>query len=358
MIFRLSHGTLSESKADFSFNELQIEALICGPDHIHELNFNIFNEAFLYLGRQTSSQSGYATFYALDTFGRGVLIEFKKDEGKQGLGTKVLNSVGLVSTRLGEEFVNFCLGRPATDDETHLIKQFITCDFSEINTDTRVVLMARSFDRSVFSFGSYMSSHEFAFKAIRYYGTKVSGETLIEFSTEFETFSKYSYSLKDVKNIKSTASISRKPTVFFHDIGHADEKWWNFLQKTNVITASYDNYESPVCRGYQLLHQYVPGDTIIAFSKEHGILGYGSVTSKGYAYRNHDICAFANTHYHTLSVEWEVALPFNYAISMKRVMDLGLGSPVQFKQEIRYNKGIIDALLNEMKAIQNKKRVA
>lgn len=358
MIFRLNNGTLSESRADFSFNELQIEGLIGGEQHIHEMNYNIFNEAFLYLGRQASSQNNFETFYALDTFGRGVLIEFKKDDGNQGLGTQCLSSATLVATRCGDEFVNFCLGRKATDEEIYQIKQFINCDYAEINADTRVVLMARSFDRSVFSFGQYLADNKFAFKAIRYFGTKVNGESLVEFSVEFETFSKFSYSINDVKNIKTSTKVHRKPTVFFHDIGHADERWWNFIRKTNIITASYDNYESPVCRGYQMLHQYVPGDIVIAYAQHLGVVGFGSVTSKGYLYRAHEMSEFANSHYHTLSVQWDSAFAFNHAIPKKKVMELGLNWPSQNKQEIRFNKGIIDALLNEIKSTYQKKKVA
>ncbi len=358
MIFRLNNGTLTESRADFSFNELQIESLIAGSQHIHEMNFKVFNEAFLYLGRKMSPQNNFVTLYALDPFGRGVLIEFKKDEGKQGLGTQCLNTTTLVASRAGEDFVNFCLGRKASDEEMYQIKQFINCDYSEINADTRVVLMARSFDRSVFSFGNYMSDNQFAFKAIRYFGTKINGESLIEFSVEFESFSKYSYSLNDVKNIRTNSKVTRKHTVFFHDIGHVDEKWWNFLSKTNIITASYDNYESPMCRGYNLLNQYVAGDVVIAYAQNTGVLGFGSVTSKGYMYKAHDLNEFSDSHYHTLSVQWEAALPFNHALPMKRVTDLGLIWPLQTKQEIRYNKGIIDALLNEIKSTQLKKKVA
>jgi hypothetical protein len=218
--------------------------------------------------------------------------------------------------------------------------------------------MARAFDPSVFNLGNWMTENKFAFKAIRYFATKFKEETLVEFSTEFETFSKYSFALKDVRNLKTVAPENRKATVFFHDIGHADEKWWNFLQKANVITASYDNFESTACRGYKLLHQYVPGDVIIAHAKDVGVVGFGTVTSKGYAYKNHDMNDFANSHYHTKSVQWEAVLPFSQAVPLKRVTDMGLNCPVQTKQEIRYNKGIIDALLNEMKACFNKKKAA
>lgn len=358
MIFKLTQGILTETTTDYSFNDLQFEKLIVGAEGIHELNFNIFNESFLYLGRQVSNNNSFVTFYALDGYGRGVLIELKKDEGKQGIGTQCLNSINLTANRVGEDFVNFCLGRRATEEEAYTIKQFINCDYSQINKDSRVVLMAQSFDPSIFNFGNWMTDNEFAFKAIRYFSTKFNGETLIEFSTEFETFSKYSHSLRNVKNLKSPVQENRKATTFFHDIGHADQKWWNFLQKTNIITASYDNFESSACRGYNLLNQYVAGDMVIAYAKNVGVVGFGTVTSKGYAYKNHDINEFANSHYHTLTVQWEAVLPFTQAISMKKVTDMGLICPVQTKQEIRYNKGIIDALLNEIRACFNKKRAA
>ena len=358
MIFKLTQGNLCETKTDYSFNDLQFEKLIVGNDCIHEMNYNVFNESFLYLGRQVSNNNSFVTFYALDTFGRGVLIELKNDEVKQRMSTQCLNTINFTATRTGEDFVNFCLGRKATEEERYTIKQFINCDFDHINNDSRIVLMARSFDTSVFNLGNWMTENKFAFKAIRYFSTKHNGDTLVEFSTEFETFAKYSYSLKDVKNIKSHAQNDRKTTVFFHDIGHADEKWWNFLQKTNLVTASYDNFESSACRGYNLLNQYIPGDVVIAYAKDIGVVGFGTVTSKGYAYKNHDINEFANSHYHTQSVQWEAVLPLFQAITMKKVNEIGLKWPVQTKQEIRYNKGTIDVLLNEIKAGFNKKKAA
>jgi hypothetical protein len=358
MIFKLTKGNLTETKTDYAFNDLQFEKLIIGYEGIYELNFNFFNEAFLYLGRQVSNNNSFATFYALDVFGRGVIIELKKDENKQGIGTQCLTSINYTSTRTGEDFVNFCLGRKASEEEAYTIKTFINCDYNQINIDSRVVLLARSFEPALFNFGSWITENSFAFKAIRYYSTVHNGETLVDFSTAFETFSKYSYSLKNIKNFKNQTQDSRKPTVFFHDIGHADEKWWNFLQKTNVITASYDNVESAACRGYNVLNQYMPGDVVVAYAKDVGVVGYGTVTSKGYAYKNHDINEFANSHYHTQSVQWQAVLPFFQAIPMKRVLELGLKGPVQTKHEIRYNKGIIDALLNEIQASFNKKKAA
>ena len=191
MIFKLTQGNLCETKTDYSFNDLQFEKLIIGNDCIHEMNYNVFNESFLYLGRQVSNNNSFLTFYALDTFGRGVLIELKNDEVKQGMSTQCLNTINFTATRTGEDFVNFCLGRKATEEECYTIKQFINCDFDHINNDSRIVLMARSFDTSVFNLGNWMTENKFAFKAIRYFSTKHNGDTLVEFSTEFETFAKY-----------------------------------------------------------------------------------------------------------------------------------------------------------------------
>ena len=148
MIFKLTQGNLCETKTDYSFNDLQFEKLIVGNDGIHEMNYNVFNESFLYLGRQVSNNNSFITFYALDTYGRGVLIELKNDEVKQEMSTQCLNTINYTATRTGEDFVNFCLGRKATEEECYMIKQFINCDFAQINNDSRIVLMARSFDPS------------------------------------------------------------------------------------------------------------------------------------------------------------------------------------------------------------------
>lgn len=44
-----------------------------GQDSVHELNFNIFGDAFMYLGQQATHTNAFSTYYALDTFGRGVV---------------------------------------------------------------------------------------------------------------------------------------------------------------------------------------------------------------------------------------------------------------------------------------------
>lgn len=358
MIFKLSQGSLCETKTDYTFNDLQFEKLVIGQDGIHELNYGVFNEALLYLGRQVSNNNSYITFYALDTFGRGVLIELKKSEGKQGIGTQCLTSINLTATRSGDDFVQFCLGRKATEEEAGLITEFITCDYTDINKDSRVVFMAQSFDPSVYNFGNWITENNFAFKAIRYFSTKFNGESLFDFSTEFETFSKYSYSLKDIKNLKKAGNENRKPAVYFHDIGHADERWWSFLQKTNIITSSYDNFESSACRGYVILNQYIAGDTVIAFAKNVGVVGVGTVTSKGYSFKQHDMNDFANSHYHTRSVQWDTTLNFNQAFTAKYIEEKGLNWPVQSKQEIRYHKGVIESLINEMRSCLVRKKIA
>jgi len=164
MIFKLTQGNLCETKTDYTFNDLQFEKLVGGFEGIHEMNFNMFNESFLYLGRQVSNNNSFVTFYALDTYGRGVLIELKKDE-TQGVGTQCLTTINFTANRTGEDFVNFCLGRKATEDETYLIKQFITCEYTQINADSRVVLMARSFDPAIFNLGNWMTEKTFAFQA-------------------------------------------------------------------------------------------------------------------------------------------------------------------------------------------------
>src|SRR5690606_12006452 len=89
----------------------------------------------------------------------------------------------------------------------------------QVNRRQRIILLARGFDRALYSMGKWFGTNDVAFRCIAYTPVEVHGERFISFSVEFdhslpETFPLY------------FGSQAREPAVFWHNIGAADKDWW------------------------------------------------------------------------------------------------------------------------------------
>lgn len=138
----------------------------------------------------------------------------------------------------------------------------------DINRNSRIVLIARGFDPALFSMGEWLSDSSVAFRCIEYMPFQVGDEQFISFSVKFDRTPTSLYPLL-------FGNQMRAPAYFWHNIGHASNDWWNFLKKNGVISAGFDN--QPGDQGERILQSYTPGDTIIAYAKGFGAVGWGTI---------------------------------------------------------------------------------
>lgn len=280
MLYEITASNVLEvASSTWSPSELDLEHYLISREESgsHILHESIFGEPLLVVSNQQRTRSNKrADILALDQFGNGVIIELKKDTAQLGVETQALQYLADFSTATGSRFID----RFATDDSelSDSIIAFVgdNVDLDEINSRQRVILVARSFDTTIFSMGEWLSSKGVAFRCITYFPTEISSQRYLSFSIAFDRSSDSLFGLGFSPN-------SRKPAYFWHNIARADENWWRNLVKHSQIPACFE--DSPGDQGEKILKKYIPGDTIFAYAKGHGVVGYCTVGSTNRSYR-------------------------------------------------------------------------
>ena len=142
-------------------------------------------------------------------------------------------------------------------------------EINEINHASRVILIARSFDQTLFSMGEWLSEKGVSFKCIQYTPIELDFNSqiknFIDFSVAFDRPTKSIYPV-------SFSSPTRDPKIFWHNIASNHQDWWSFLVENEQIPACFQN--SPGDKGEELLLNYINGDRIIAYANGYGALGW------------------------------------------------------------------------------------
>lgn len=265
-------GRLKPVASSWRPKELTLESYLInheddGPSVLSEA---VFGEPFLLLSNQVRTRNEKrADILAMDRAGNGVVIELKRDEGRLGVETQALQYLADFSAYKGQRFLKeFENGILSQDD----IAAFIggNADIDEINRDSRIILVARSFDPTIFSMGEWLSSKGVSFRCITYTPIQIEGKKLVSFSVAFDRTSGAIFPL-------NFTSSTRAPGFYWHNIARADQDWWNVLVKNNQIPACFD--DAPGDQGEKILTSYIPGDTIVAYAKGLGAVGWGEVSN-------------------------------------------------------------------------------
>jgi hypothetical protein len=203
-----------------------------------------------------------------------VIIELKRDKGKLGVETQALQYLADVSAFRGKALIS----RFSAKEEQ--IKSFLggNVPLDNLNRQTRIILVARGFDRSVYAIGEWLASVGVPFRCVQYTPAEIAGTRLLTFSVAFDRSRDPLYPL-------SFGSLGRSPQVFWHNIGktgfkNKENQWWQHLLRNRQISASFDN--EPGDSGEALLRDYIQGDRIIAYASGYGAAGWGMIENPSY----------------------------------------------------------------------------
>jgi hypothetical protein len=304
MIFKVNEAEQSIDAVSSSWNpkELEVEKfLLSGLDEEEPiLESSVFGEAFLIVRNQVQTIHGKrADILAVDKAGNAVIIELKRNQGTLGVETQALQYLAELSVYKGGDFVKY-FSRYSDNLEENL-QGFLGDDIQieDINRQSRIILVARSFDTALFSMGEWLSQKGVAFRCIQYEPIEISGERFINFSVAFDRTPEYLYPL-------SFQIRSREPDFFWHNIGRANNDWWSYLVRANQICASFDN--KPGDPGEQILKSYIAGDVIVAYAKGYGAVGWGEITDPN-SYKllkpNSPGDKLNGKYLHRLSISWK-----------------------------------------------------
>lgn len=264
------------------------------------LSEEVFGEPLLLLSNQVATRKKkFADILALDRYGNGVVIELKRNKGRLGVETQALQYLADFSAYTGESFINRFSKKFNIDEGTILGFVGDNVEIENINKKSRVILLARSFDESVYSLGEWLSSKDVAFRCVNYFPVEIMGKKLISFSVSFDRSVTNLYPL-------SFSSNMREPGVYWHNIANACNEWWALLIKEKQIPACFD--DKPGDHGETILNRYIPGDTIVAYAKGFGAVGYGVIPNPS-KYRLLPVGAkgdiLGGKCRHRLKVEWK-----------------------------------------------------
>jgi hypothetical protein len=351
MIFHINKKNEIETwQPDWNPSEQDVEHYLVSftDEDSSILNEEIFREPLLLISNQVRTrQNKRADLLAIDRDGNGVVIELKRHQGSMGVETQALQYLSDFSSYRGMAFLSqFKKGDEKSMKE---VRGFLgdAAAIDDINKATRVILMARSFEETLFSMGEWLCSVGVAFRCIEYTPFNVGPKNFLSFSVAFDRSPRLIHRL----GFRGTA---REPGFFWHNIGQPDQDWWDYLKNTGQITASFSN--QPGDEGERLLKRYVKGDTIIAYAKRHGAVGWGVIENPA-SYRliekgsaDDKLGGFQR---HRLNISWTAVAPKleNGLPAAKVSKDYGIYHPISTSVSISPEKAreLRDALTERFK---------
>ncbi len=262
---------LKKVTSNWNPKELDIERYIVEAGESEILNSYIFGEDLLIVSNQIQTATKKrADILALDTAGRGVVIELKRDEGTIGIETQALQYLADFSAYRGENFIR----RFANNGIEEKIFGFLgnNIEKNRINDSMRIILMARNFDPALLAIGEWFASNDVPFRCIRYTPIELQESRYLSFSVVFDRSVESLYPL-------IFRSKMREPGFYWHNISYADARWWQFLVKNSVLPACFDS--APGDPGERIMKSYIKGDTVLAYASGYGCIGWGTIDEDG-----------------------------------------------------------------------------
>jgi len=273
MIFEAdpANKTLNLFTSNWKIKELELERYLMSTadEEAPMLNSSVFGEPLLLIDRQVrTKRSKRADILALDRMGNSVIIELKRNMGTLGVEVQALQYLADFAKYKGQSFIDRFTGNDSTIKED--ILGFIGDDLQieDVNKNSRIILIAQSFDPTLFSMGEWLSNKGVAFRCIEYKPIEYHDKHFLSFSIAFDRCPDTIFPL-------SFESSIRQPGYYWHNIGKSNNQWWGFLVSNGQIATSFDN--QPGDQGEKILKGYIKGDTVIAYAKKYGAIGFGII---------------------------------------------------------------------------------
>jgi hypothetical protein len=222
-------------------------------------------------------------------------------------------------------------------------------DLDDLNRRSRVILVARHFEPALFSMGAWLARSGIAFRCIEYTPFEVREERFLAFSVAFDQAPESLFPVAFESQVRDKA-------YFWHNIGEPTDAWWQELKKRGEITASFQN--QPGDEGERLLKSYVAGDTVVAYAKGFGAVGWGIVEHPS-SYKlislGDPADILAGRHLHRLGIKWGAVAPtLRHGIPADEVRNrFGIFHPISTSVRIAEDKGgrLVEALREMVAAV-------
>ena len=271
MLFKIEKNSISAVRSTWIPKELELEKYLVTSDDSDAsiLDPSVFGEPLLLISNQVKTRiKKRADILAIDRAGNGVIIELKRGQGTLGVETQALQYLADFSNYKGSYFINRFSDSPEKMQEMALSFMGGNFQIEDVNKNSRIILLARSFDPTIYSMGEWLSNHAVSFRCIEYTPIEINNCRFLSFSIAFDRSPELLFPV-------AFSSTTREPGFFWHNIGCADNAWWKFLVQKKQIPASFKN--QPGDQGEKILTGYISGDTIVTYAKGYGAVGWGVI---------------------------------------------------------------------------------
>ena len=271
MLFEIKKNSLIRVHSSWVPKELELEQyLITSTDtEAPILEPSVFGEPLLLISNQVKTRAKKrADILALDRGGNGVIVELKRNEGSLGVETQALQYLSDFANYKGNSFIKRFSKDSVNLEENILSFMGGDARIDDVNKCSRIILVARSFDPTIYSMGEWLSDKGVPFRCIEYVPVEVQNQRFLSFSVAFDRSSESIFPI-------SLRSAVREPGIFWHNIARANDDWWNFLVQEGQIPACFN--DEPGDQGERILTSYVNGDRVVAYAKGYGAVGWGVV---------------------------------------------------------------------------------
>lgn len=270
MLFEIDKKSLTPFTSSWVPRELELEEyLITSDSDAPILDSSVFGEPLMLISNQVRTKvKKRADILAIDRAGNGVVIELKRDKGALGVETQALQYLADFSNYKGRNFIDRFSKNSDQLEESILSFMGGNAEVEDINKNSRLILMARDFDPTIYSLGEWFSNHGVSFRCIQYTPVEIEERRFLSFSIAFDRSPELLFPI-------IFGSSTREPGIYWHNIARADQAWWEFLVKKGQIPTCFKN--QPGDQGEKILKSYIAGDIIVAYAKKYGAVGWGVI---------------------------------------------------------------------------------
>lgn len=271
MLFEIEKNSISAVRSSWVPKELELEKYIVTSADTDApiLDPSVFGEPLLLISNQVKTRrKKRADILAIDRAGNGVIVELKRDRSLLGVETQALQYLSDFSNYKGSNFISRFSDNSEQMEENALSFMGGNFRIEDINKNSRIILLARGFDPTVYSMGEWLSNHGVSFRCIEYTPVEIDKRRFLSFSIAFDRSPELLFPV-------AFSSTAREPGVFWHNIAHAKNDWWTFLVQNSQIPACFK--DEPGDQGEKILTSYISGDVIVAYAKGYGAIGWGII---------------------------------------------------------------------------------
>lgn len=276
MLYKINSrsGKLEQLHSAWNPEELELEnyLITTAESDVKLMSESVFGEPLLLISNQVrTAAKKRADIVAIDRGGNCVVIELKRNKGRLGVETQALQYLSDFSGYKGSRFLKKFSSSVSEENVKGFLGGKVAID--NINSNCRVILIARSFDESIYAIGEWLSGKGVAFRCISYTPYQIGNDKLLSFAVAFDRSPEGLFQL-------SFSPTAREPEIFWHNIADNTQAWWDFLKEKSQIPACFEN--SPGDQGERILTKYIPGDVVIAYAKKYGAVGWGLIENPKY----------------------------------------------------------------------------